>query len=550
MPDLRLQRRDRISVLRCLRRSSVLGIFSLLLFTSCQPTAVPRSTVVNISAQELEATFRAMKWTETPSASGTAARMPAATQTLSPSVSPTPSNHETPRPTPWPAGFTPTTRPTPTEGLPPTATRGAPEICPAPTNPSSPLEDFFDMDSYRGQPDAFDPAEYEQSILDFLQANGNVRDYKTQLDAWLVPQYIQVYEEDLTGDGTKDFLISISKYFNGQERAGGGGPIRMAMFFLGCRDGAYVLYQRVIVDDAAAGRYGAHIEAVTDLNADGIKEIFYSFVSNVGSQFTDLSAQVLEWDGTGFRELLMDDPNPGSEWNRFGVEAYAEVTDIDSNGTQELLFPDRVFVNPEGMGVLDCAVGVSRNSNAVWMWDGEYYRYMWREPVAPLYRFQAAFDGDLFTSYGLFDRAEATYLRAVNDSSLKRGSRADWATDWNCGMPPDLKPDVTEPQKIKAYVRLRLVELYAALGSPSKARTQWQYLADNYPPDSPGHLFASLADIFWQEYQKEEDVSAACTAVRNEARANQEGFLALFDGYGFGNPGPSVESVCPFVTAA
>jgi hypothetical protein len=191
---------------------------------------------------------------------------------------------------------------------------------------------------------------------------------------------------------------------------------------------------------------------------------------------------------------------------------------------------------------------VERDSFSIWMWDGEYYRYMWSEYVAPLYRFQAAFDGDYFTSLGLDDRAEVSYSNTINSSTLKPGSSVDWRRDHNCYIGEDEKPDTTEPQRIKAYARFRMVELFAKTNSLSKAKAQWQFLKDNYLLNTPGHIYAYLANVFWQEFQKKEDISAACALVREESEKNKDEVFALFGEYGFGNPGPTVDDICPFFT--
>jgi hypothetical protein len=470
-----------------------------------------------------------------------------ATERISPTPTDTVTASDTPTeyPTLWPDGFTPTTRPTPTRGLPPTATLSPRETCPPPTHVAVSVKYLSN------------PADYEQPLLDFLEAIGNLREYKEQLDM----QYESppgdmstvVFEEDVTGDGTREFLISINQYYESADVSGvNGSPYRTAIFILGCRGGEYDVLHRVLLEKyEGVTMYRTRLEAVVDINADGIKEIIYSFVANIGRKFTDLSAQVLEWNGREFRELMLDDPGPGSEWNRYAIEAFVEFRDIDGNGTMEVVFPNLVFGYPSGMGIfMECEGGVVRNDYSIWMWDGEYYRYMWTEPVAPLYRFQAALDGDLFSSIGLFDRAETMYLRAVFDSKLKPGSSVDWRRDYDCYVSDEEKPDATEPTRIQAYARFRLVELFTRVGRVMEAESHRSYLRTNYPLGSPGYFYAYLANVFWWEYTKEENISAACAAVRREAEKNQTGVFGLFANYGYSNPGPTLENICPFTSPA
>ncbi|MGB7538903.1 MAG: hypothetical protein WBM17_10215 [Anaerolineales bacterium] len=347
---------------------------------------------------------------------------------------------------------------------------------------------------------------------------------------------IEVFEEDVTGDSNEEFLISLATWDSA------------AIFFLGCQNGAYAVLHRILLTNfEESSRWFASLTAVLDLNGDGIQEVVYSFMANAGMQFTDVSAQVLEWDGKSFRELMMDDPDPGSEWNRYAVDAGIEFRDIDANGIMELIFPASMFWNDEGMGVYKgCDGGVDRNSFTIWMWDGEYYRFMWREAVPPVYRFQAALDGDSFTSIGLYDRAETMYLRAAFEEALKPGSLGDWLRDMRCDGAETVKPDLTEPPRIRAYARFRLTELYVHLGRVMEAESHRTYLRTNDPLGSPGYIYAYLANAFWWEYVKDEDITAACAAVRGEAEKFQTDVFGLFENYGFSNPGPTLDNICPF----
>jgi hypothetical protein len=430
-------------------------------------------------------------------------------------------------PTPWPEGFTPTTRPTPTRGLPPTATLSPKETCPAPTNIQAPVQLLSD------------PGMYEQQLLDFLSAHGNLHEFKEALVGFMGDTHsmdIEVYEEDITGDLNEEFIISLAAWD------------KAAFFFFGCRNGEYEVIHRIkLTNNEESMRWFASLTAVLDLNGDGIKEVVYSFVDNVGKQFTDITAQVMEWNGKEFRELLRDDPYPGSIWNRYAIDSSVEFIDIDGNGVMEVVFPNTAFWNDEGMGVFKgCDGGVARNSSAIWMWDGEFYRFMWREAVPPIYRFQAASDGDGFTSIGLFDRAEEMYLRAVFDDGLKPGSLGDWLRDMHCDQTGMVKPDITEPPRISAYARFRLVELYVHVGRVMEAESHRSYLRTNYPLGSPGYIYAYLANTFWWEYVKDMDISAACAAVRQEAEKFQADVFGLFENYGGLNPGPEISNICPF----
>jgi hypothetical protein len=438
----------------------------------------------------------------------------------------------TPYPTMFPPGFIPTPRPTPTTGLPATATIAPAETCPAPTHKSMEIR-LLDH-----------PLDYEQPILDYLTANGEIQEYVTKLetiDKELhqsdVPTQIhmEIIEEDVTGDGIDEFLIGIdgNGRFDILEELD---PERPVLFVVGCRGGAYAVIHRVRTYSTI------RVDSVMDLNADGIHEIAYSYINNFGANhgYFTFQLQVLEWNGAIFRELLWD---PYTDATTPGTTAFE---DVDGNGTLEILFPHDYW-GEKGGGV-DCDIGPNLNSKDIWMWNGEYYHYMWRQNADPIYRFQAAYDGDYYISLGLYDRSEKMYLRAAFDESLKSGSTGDWMRDGECYGGKEIKPDPTEPPRIRAYARFRLVELYVNLGRVLEAESHRSSMRTENPLGSPGYIYAYLANTFWWEYVKDEDVTAACAAVRSEAEKRSTDVFGLFENYGILNPGPTLDTICPFST--
>jgi hypothetical protein len=470
-------------------------------------------------------TLTPIRETDTPSPSATRTRLPTETAL--------------PYPTPWPEGFTPTVRPTPTRGLAPTATLGAMQSCPAPTQASVAIRRLDN------------PADYEQTLLDQLAATGELNSFRQRLTgggaADAGDTQVALLRAEVNNDSVEESVISIRQPYEAGGAAYGavGRHYRTAVFILGCRDRRYALLHLLILDRAETD-LPSGLLAVEDLNANGVKEIVISTVENTaagGGQ--NLFAKVLEWDGGAFRELLF--PESGDYFSSNTLNAPVDFRDIDGNGTREILVPRNAWT--DGAGV-DCGLGPDRNSSAVWMWDGDLYRYMWREFAAPHYRFQAAYDGDYYSYLGLFRDAETMYLRAVFDSSLKPGSSVDWGRDGGCPLGENAKPDSTEPQRIQAYARFRLVELFVRVGRVLEAQTHWNELRARYPIGAPGHIYSYLANAFWWEYSKEGDVSAACAAVRQEAQKNEKETFGLFASYGELNPGPTADTICPFSSPA
>jgi hypothetical protein len=441
-------------------------------------------------------------------------------------------------PTAWPADFTPTVRPTPTRGLPSTATSAPKADCPPPTGRSVSI------------PGMENPADYEQAILDSAAADGGLQAFRKNVEQILGkadasgPASIALFEEDVTLDGRKEFLISIGKPF------GGSNPFadyRTAIFIVGCRGGRYEAIYRSIFDSeqtALSGRSG--LRAVLDANANGIPEVVIYMVTHIRDRgVSSVTMQLLEWNGAAFRELVSTDPN---ERDRYGWTQSGQVLfeDRDGNGTMEIVIP-QVVGGGSGSGAgVDCAGGPARDSANIWMWDGEYYHYAWREPTEPQYRFQAALDGDYFSFIGLYDRAERMYLRAVFDESLKPGSPGDWKKNGGCPLDESEQPDPAEPPRIQAYARFRLVELFVRAGRVMEGEWHRSYMRTNYPPGSPGYIYAYLANTFWWEYNNTEDIAAACGAVKREAERNSADVFALFGTYGYLNPGPTADDICPF----
>jgi hypothetical protein len=457
---------------------------------------------------------------------------PTETSTPTPTFSPTASATPTISPTPWPAGFTPTVRSTPTPGLAPPATPAAAAACPEPSH----------GDGTINHPD--DPAEYEPQLLAWLSAEGNLTAFQKAAEAADDPK-VAVFQADVNADSVAEFVVGIRRPFEAPDAlySGEGVPHRTAVFILGCAENRYAVLYRLILDGKETDLHSG-ILAVDDLNRNGVREIVISVVESVNAGgIQNLFARILEWDGSAFRDVLI--PEPPSFPSSRAVNAPVEMRDIDGNGTQDLLVPDRTWPDDGGV-VCEADGGPARNSESVWMWDGEYYRYMWRLYSDPQYRFQAAYDGDYYAYIGMFDRAEISYLRAVFDESLPSGSRGDWMRDGGCKSEAAVKPDSSEPPSVKAYARFRLVELLVRIGRVREAESHRTYLRNAYPLGSPGYLYAHLANIFWWGYMQEEDISAACVRVRQEAEKHAADVFNPFTTYGSLNPGPTIGNICPF----
>jgi hypothetical protein len=471
------------------------------------------------------------------------------TRTISPTLSPTATSSATPTRTttrtaePTRTGTaTPTHWPTPTRGLPPTVTFSPKEECPPPTHDPVEIKFSNTVGDYRNQVLAYlrangDSAGLEASIEKLGINDVRVVDYLTRETApEFYPDIASVVDGDLTGDLTKETIVTIFQAKPGTGDSYGGLIYSMAVFVIGCRDLKYqILFQwdGFWDNDVPSGLVGASgIVSFRDLNANGIRDIVLAqgrFLSQID---TEVYYTVMEWNSRSFRDLLFDSENPGFRMlTSFNAEL--EVKDVDGNGTIELVVPIQEWQKSH------CEVGPARIEKYIHMWDGETFRFMWKELDDPEYRFQAAFDGDYFTNIALYDRSKEYYERAIYVSSLKAFSFEEYCPDAGVITEPD------EPQRIMAYARFRLLELLVYLQKMNDAENIWEYLANNYSETTPGYRYASLANSFWEAYHNANSIDEACSAVRNEAQQfEQEVFGTL--NYGAKNPSPTLDTICPF----
>ena len=161
-------------------------------------------------------------------------------------------------------------------------------------------------------------------------------------------------------------------------------------------------------------------------------------------------------------------------------------------------------------------------------------------PGAPEFPFQAAFDGDYFALRGLYDRSEKRYQKQSTIFPFKPFTYENYR---GCYNPQDFDPD--ESERIFVYARLRLLELDVFLGKMDDARSVWQYLSSQYEVSAPGYNFVSLAKIFWEAFQAQEDIGEACSAVQLVAEKNEPPYFGLIL-YGYSMPVPAYDTICPF----
>ncbi|MGB7539933.1 MAG: hypothetical protein WBM17_15440 [Anaerolineales bacterium] len=358
------------------------------------------------------------------------------------------------------------------------------------------------------------------------------------------------YASDVTGDTTNEIIVTLVQTESKIQSMGGYPLSSMLVFIVGCVDNQFhMLFQNKLADVVNAPRSPSGVLRIEDLNADGLREIVFAYLMDRGLYDDYWQAEMLEWNGSSFRALLpaaQENPIPGypsGPASPIATNADPEFRDVDGNGTIEILFPDRPLHH-------HCDDGPWRVTKSIYMWDGEFYRYMWTDPGSPNYRFEAAFDGDYFTLAGLYDKAEASYLRAVHDKNLPAFDYSQWSEKaLNVGCWGDYS-DPDEPYRIVAYARLRLLELFAFLDRQNDAKADWEYLRTHYSEKTAGYVYAALAKTFWDSYSAGGDIKSACAAVRDQSEANQNDIFGPMGPYGYNSLYLTPKTICPFPSVA
>ena len=90
--------------------------------------------------------------------------------------------------------------------------------------------------------------------------------------------------------------------------------------------------------------------------------------------------------------------------------------------------------------------------------------------------------------------------------------------------------------------------LHVVQGNLHEAQVVYDTLQSKFPKNTIGHPYAELAAIFWEEYQANQNVAAACGNAVDYASAHKDEILTLLGSsfYGFRNRDYAPEDICPF----
>ncbi len=293
---------------------------------------------------------------------------------------------------------------TPTLGTRITRTPSPGQTCPAVSGKSAtitmPADAFFDKQNN------FVP----DPIVTYLNTTGSAEGLKAALETLNFFFRNKVSTVDVTGDGVPEVLLDLTfKPFYGS-----------VLLVFGCRDGAYVTLWNMLTGDQSKDMEldGHHdfsgIRFVQDLNGDGIRDIVFDEINNLGAHgYGSLDYQILEWNGSTFVDLAEQNQDGSSAITQFDASSASTLHD-HGNGTQELVLP-AVPGKYSYYGGSDA----ERTRETIYAWNGVHFtQYCWRYTEPPKYIADAAMDGDNESSCRHFDAALHAYQSLIYDTAL------------------------------------------------------------------------------------------------------------------------------------
>lgn len=433
----------------------------------------------------------------------------------------------------------PTITPTPTLGPPVTRTPASPAHCPMPTGQTYTMTPINPVQE-----------DYESQILEFLNTVGSPTGLQEALNG-LSPTAgsttwntkVQISTVDVTGDRTQDVVVDLIFYAEGQDDF-----LIVNLYIFSCHKGQYeIKYKNSTYGAKFPGSEpdpGAGVRAIRDMNLDGVPEIVFSFLyisHGIVTIWPDLNYArfffIVEWDGEEFVDLLQY-AGGSMAWVSNGD---GSLRDTNGDGTLELILTNGASREPGMASIL------YRPHTEILAWDGRAFSVSCIESSPPEYRYHAVEDGDNATRCGDYEKALASYQRAIFDEQL-----LDWKEILFYDPPifietaPD--PDPNERQRLSAYSRYRIMLLHVVENRLDSAKEVYDTLQEMFTEGSVGHAYAELSTAFWQEFSINSDIAASCSKAIEFASKNQEEILAAFSSeyYRYTTHIKEPEDLCPF----
>lgn len=338
------------------------------------------------------------------------------------------------------------------------------------------------------------------TILDYLSGGGAPLALVARMrGSWDIMDTDGFIENiDLTNDGTPEILIG---YTTPAERG--------KLIILGCEEGRYLLRYEAESDEATP----PDMLLYQDMNFDSMPEALFTVrVCNPTGESCRYETRVITWSLNLGRFLSLTSGNIISD-------VQPNINDSDNDEVLEII------IRQEDDG--DAQTGPLRTGTNIYDWNGSVYVLAFVQLDPPEYRIQSVYEADRFFREGRYTQALSFYEQVISDASLR-----EWYAD--------------DDEILPAYALYRALITRAFIGSTLE---QLQAIFDSSfeltddPLDVP--IFVDLSGVFFGEYQRTEDISAACA----EALIFIEGqpdVLDLLNRYGDRNPTYTAQDLCPF----
>jgi tetratricopeptide (TPR) repeat protein len=372
------------------------------------------------------------------------------------------------------------------------AKSATPTLGPSPTPAETPTSV-----SIPPRPPDFD--QYMETILRFLRDSGGDEDgLRTMLVEWGALRHVtDLLRVDLDDDGLGELLMVVvdpsPEY---------GINVRGDLLVVDRTDEkfelAYSAAEGSILLDPA-------LMEVDDLNGDGLTEMAFSF-TECGAHTCFTTVHIVTSGAGNYQNLT------GEGIAMSYVEPY--FSDRDGDGLRELIM--------HGGTIGSVGAGPQRERTEVYTWNGG--AYVLSETVYDYsnYLYFRVLDANQALMGGEYERAATLYREAIDNPSL------------------DVWMEESEREGLVAFSRYRLSLAHLVLGEVELAQAS----LDELLVEQPDNLYAQVAQVFWDTYQRTANLRAACEEVGAFAAANPETAEVLTN-YGYGNPTFTAEEVCP-----
>jgi hypothetical protein len=397
---------------------------------------------------------------------------------------PVPSATEAPLPSPVP---TSTKAPPPSPV--PTATAPSASACPAPGNPPLP-----------SRPETFD--QYAVTLEAFLDDGGSAEQLERLLQDWgaITADLGSVRSLDMTGDGDPEIVVSA---IDPAPEAGAPPWPPGDVLIFQCQAGSVgIAYQGRLERQEDWNWFSFHLQEVQDTNGNGLADLVY-VTSTCGAHTCFDQLFVIEWNGVTFSNRVPD------------MESYPYPTFTVGSG--------RIVVDVGGIG--SAGAGVQRSHTEIWNWDGERFAFGEQITGPPLVLVHFVHDGDAALAQGRYAEAAVQYEQALSTTGMSSGLFSEGEQEGTA--------------LVRAYARFKLVVAWAAAGDGVNAETEYNRLGAEHPAGSPGSIYASLGQTFWEEWLASGDPGTACAAVVAVAQGDPAPAELLYAGYGNPEYGPA-----------